>query len=222
LGVAVGAPALTEVPRPAGEQDAKGPQPTAPRPSEAIDRELFAPDPKKAPESPEPKPAGTATPSAIVEQMLQAARRIRQSDAGPATQELQRRIVAGLEGLLRQADRDKGNSARSSAAKAAPKVQAGSQQEPKPGQNTVKTKPGPQPNPGQAAAGHDTPGSEPLDAAGRTSLVRRVWGDLPERQRNEILQLQPPEEFLPKYELQIEAYFKRLSEPRGEPAGSGP
>jgi hypothetical protein len=78
-------------------------------------------------------------------------------------------------------------------------------------------KPGAQPNPGQAASAPNAAGSEPLDAAGRASLIRRVWGDLPERQRNEILQVQPPEEFLPKYEMQIEAYFKRLS----EPAGSG-
>jgi len=221
LGVAAGAPALPDLPRPAVEQSGKGPKPVAPRPLEAIDRELFAPEPKKAPESSVPAPKGTAAPSAIAEQMLQAARRIREADAGPATQELQRCIVAGLEELLRQSGGDKSDSARSSAAKAAQQGKAGSQHESKTGENSTKTKPGPQPNPGQAASGRDTPGTEPLDAAGRTSLVRRVWGDLPERQRNEILQLQPPEEFLPKYDLQIEAYFKRLSEPRSEPAGSG-
>ena len=188
----------------------------------AIDRELFAPEPKKAPESPAREPKATASASALVEQMLQAARRIRLSDTGPATQELQRRIVAGLEELLRQAGRDKSDSAQQAAAKAAQQAKAGPQQEPKPGENSTPMKPGPQPSPGQAASGRNTPGGEPLDAAGKTSLLRRVWGDLPERQRNEILQLQPPEEFLPKYELQIEAYFKRLSEPRGEPAGSAP
>jgi hypothetical protein len=49
--------------------------------------------------------------------------------------------------------------------------------------------------------------------------VRRVWGDLPERQRREILQLQPPEEFLPQYEVQIEAYFRRLAEDPGNSSG---
>jgi hypothetical protein len=51
-------------------------------------------------------------------------------------------------------------------------------------------------------------------------MLRRVWGDLPERERDEMLQLQPPEEFLPKYELLIEAYFRRLAEGK-EAAGSG-
>jgi hypothetical protein len=39
-----------------------------------------------------------------------------------------------------------------------------------------------------------------------------------------MLQLQPPEEFLPKYESLIEEYFRRLAEGQGgakEAAGSG-
>jgi len=196
----------------------------APQPSDAIDRELFAPDPKKPPEPASPaSPAskGQVGPSAIVEEMLQAARRIRQSDAGPVTQDLQRRIVAGLEELLRQAGQQQGDSSQTARAKSSQQTKAESRQESGRERDTGKPKPGAQPNPGEAPSGRDAPNAAPLDAADRAALVRRVWGDLPERQRNEILQLQPPEEFLPKYELQIEAYFKRLSEPRSGVAGSG-
>lgn len=193
----------------------------APQPSDAIDRELFAPDPKKPPEPASPATKGQVGPSAIVAEMLQAARRIRQSDAGPVTQDLQRRIVAGLEELLRQAGQQQSDSSQTARAKSSQQTKAESRQESGRERDTGKPKPGPQPNPGKAPSGRDSPDAAPLDAADRAALVRRVWGDLPERQRNEILQLQPPEEFLPKYELQIEAYFKRLSEPRSESAASG-
>jgi hypothetical protein len=188
-----------------------------PRPLEAIDRELFAAEPKQAPPSgPTAEPKPTAGPAAIVEQMLQAASRIRQCDAGPATQQLQRRIVAELEELLRQAGQDKSDLASQSTQKTGQNARPGTGPQSKPNANAAQTKPGPQPNPGQAASGGKSPGADQRGSGSRMSLLRRVWGDLPERQRGEILQLQPPEEFLPKYELQIEAYFRRLAEPRGE------
>ena len=42
--------------------------------------------------------------------------------------------------------------------------------------------------------------------------------ELPQHEREQMLQI-PPEEFLPKYELQIEEYFRRLSQ--GEVAREG-
>ncbi len=39
---------------------------------------------------------------------------------------------------------------------------------------------------------------------------------LPQHDREQMLQL-PPEEFPPKYELQIEDYFRRLAEEGQEP-----
>jgi hypothetical protein len=38
-----------------------------------------------------------------------------------------------------------------------------------------------------------------------------LWGHLPERQREQMLQ-SFSDEFLPKYELEIEQYYRRLSE----------
>ena len=42
-------------------------------------------------------------------------------------------------------------------------------------------------------------------------VMEELWGELPPRQRQQMLQL-PVEEFLPKYELLIEEYFRRLAE----------
>ena len=43
------------------------------------------------------------------------------------------------------------------------------------------------------------------------AVIKRLWGELPERDRGKML-LSPGEEFPPKYELLIEEYFRRLSE----------
>jgi hypothetical protein len=42
-------------------------------------------------------------------------------------------------------------------------------------------------------------------------FVKRFWGHLPEREREQMLQ-SFSDEFLPKYELEIEQYYRRLSE----------
>ena len=46
-------------------------------------------------------------------------------------------------------------------------------------------------------------------------MVKDLWGHLPERSREQMLQ-SFSDEFLPKYELEIEQYYRRLSEEQGE------
>ena len=46
-------------------------------------------------------------------------------------------------------------------------------------------------------------------------MMKDVWGQLPERAREQMLQ-SPPEKFLPKYELLIEKYYQRLAEEQPE------
>lgn len=45
-------------------------------------------------------------------------------------------------------------------------------------------------------------------------VLRRLWGQLPERVREQMLQT-PADEFLPKYRADIEKYFRRLAEEDG-------
>ncbi len=72
---------------------------------------------------------------------------------------------------------------------------------------------------GQNGASDSTPGQagpneDPAAAGGPAdvqSLTRRVWGHLPPREREQMIQ-NMPEEFLPKYQRQIEQYYQRLAE----------
>ena len=45
----------------------------------------------------------------------------------------------------------------------------------------------------------------------KSLLKEDIWGELPPKDREQMLQLSP-EQFLPKYELLIEEYYKRLAE----------
>ncbi|KKK95447.1 hypothetical protein LCGC14_2672730, partial [marine sediment metagenome] len=53
------------------------------------------------------------------------------------------------------------------------------------------------------------------DMARMQEVMKKLWGELPQRDREQMLQ-SPPEEFLPKYELLIEQYFRRLTEGNDE------
>lgn len=50
-----------------------------------------------------------------------------------------------------------------------------------------------------------------LDAAALTELMKQVWGNLPEKDREQMRQ-GAGEQFLPQYETLIEKYFRRLAE----------
>jgi len=57
----------------------------------------------------------------------------------------------------------------------------------------------------------DSASAKPVDKADREATVKDLWGHLPERSRQQMMQ-SFSEEFLPKYELEIEQYYRRLSE----------
>jgi hypothetical protein len=90
-----------------------------------------------------------------------------------------------------------------------------------PGDTTSQAGGQPKPVPGGAKpsevgdTGPGGPTSQRPDMARMRTLLQDLWGELPGRQRERMLQL-PVEEFLPQYELLIEQYFKRLAEERGE------
>jgi hypothetical protein len=69
---------------------------------------------------------------------------------------------------------------------------------------------------GQSAARDSTyrlngGGAKPVDKADIDELTKRLWGHLPQRTREQMMQ-SFSEEFLPKYEREIEEYYRRLSE----------
>jgi hypothetical protein len=69
--------------------------------------------------------------------------------------------------------------------------------------------------PEEAAGVAKTQAGGPVDRKAVSNLVKDIWGRLPERQREELLQ-PLSEEFLPKYATEIEEYFRVLAEPPAE------
>lgn len=83
----------------------------------------------------------------------------------------------------------------------------------KPGASSRQPKPGGKAGaaPGQSAATVANASAMPASRAAIDSLVKDLWGRLPERQRDELLQ-PLSEEFLPAYAADIEEYFRVLAE----------
>jgi hypothetical protein len=156
----------------------------------------------------------------IAREMRQAEGMIRHTEVGDGTQHLQRQIVSDLDKLIEQAK-------QSSQCKPCSKPQETTGRTPQ-GSSDVK----PKPSPGE---GGKTPSETPSrnsdpkvttpardqghrDPAAARAMLEKIWSlDLPAREREQMLEL-PPEEFLPKYETQIEDYFRQLSEGK---AGKG-
>jgi hypothetical protein len=147
--------------------------------------------------------------SRISRQMRLVQERIAQQEVSQKTQELQQQIVADLDALIEQIQH---NMQRQSSPK------SGSQSQQTGGD--VK-QPSNQPNAGQSRP-NEKPAREsgeeltersadPADAEAIQALVKRVWGHLPDRVRQEM-QNATVEEFLPKYQELIEDYFRRLAE----------
>jgi hypothetical protein len=57
----------------------------------------------------------------------------------------------------------------------------------------------------------DRVGAESVEKQDVDALVKELWGHLPQRSREQMLQWYSGE-FLPKYQLEIEQYYRRLSE----------
>lgn len=203
-------------------------------PLDDIDRELFGPGEEqgRAGEAPDPdggdlaerlkRELGAAGISEDDDPLLEVARRMRevegligQNDSGPATQGLQKQIVAGLDDLIQQARKrcgqcKSGKKPGSKSSRRVPSDSPAGPPGPKKGSGGGK-QPGPtvaykhdKPNPARAPVRR-------VDVGQVREAMRQLWGMLPEREREQMMQL-PAEEFLPKYELLIEEYFRRLSE----------
>ncbi len=152
----------------------------------------------------------------IAQEMVEARQRIAKADSGAGTQQLQRQIVDDLDRLIQQA-RKKACQCKPGQCQSQPSERTPpGKQPPKPG-----SKPGNTPTNKPAAKSSPRPSGKNAtkrsDAAAETrAAMERLWYLLPQHAREQMLQ-SPGEEFAPKYELQIEEYFRRLSEGKGQP-----
>lgn len=150
---------------------------------------------------------------AVGETMREVQSQLRQGDLGPGTQQRVREIVDRLDEMIAQM-RQRRQSGGSSTAQ-----QVASRQEvTQPRQQTEPDRRPPSPNQPKPAQTSD---AKPGQATGKAAdmqqmraVLRELWGRLPERARQQMLEL-PVEEFLPQYEAMIEEYFRRLAEEKG-------
>lgn len=157
----------------------------------------------------------------IARRMREAERLLAEAQSGEKTRQLQASIVQDLEELLKQV------------AAQCRVVQAHQGQRPPQG---TEPKADRQPFQGPSQPPAESPkerSEKKLDSVSQTSerptmgrasqgtpehrkgLMRGAWGSLPDRDRQQMMQLLPPEKFLPKYESMIEEYYRRLGEENG-------
>ena len=206
-----------------------------------LDRELFGPQEKGAkPGEPARKTAAgkddARQPSSesaagggeldnplvgIARQMREAQQRIAQNDSGEKTQVLQDRILIQLQELLqKKCQQCAGAQCDPKAAaqqKASPDQKQDAQRQAKPGETkrslaNIRTPKGMKPVQKTSERPTSNKPAKPNLEEWKAMVGQGPWGQLPDRQREQMLQLGKFEEFLPKYDWMIEEYFKRLSE----------
>lgn len=152
-------------------------------------------------------------PTRVTTSMREAARRLMQArDAGTRTQVLQREVLRDLDLALQQIDRMPSRTRQQPAAagqqNAARRERAAAAEQAK-----VSAGRGNQPS----AEERDT-GGVAADPRLQTMLpdLRRRWGTLPQRHREELLQGYN-EQSLPRYRRWVENYYRTLAQVPGEP-----
>ncbi len=189
------------------------------------------PQPPAGKEPPAKQPPPATTPSdttegnaeqaiaKTVDDMRDAGARIGRADCGPDTQQIQKRIVARLDALLQQANRRCGECRGGGSSQASQATKSGKKQgASKPSTGKSATGATSAAKTGAKSAGNVNPNAKTPASLGklppdqRAALIKQLWGNLPERERNMLLQPPSAEEFLPEYETLIEEYFRRLAE----------
>lgn len=142
--------------------------------------------------------------SKVIAPMKTAERILGRSDPSMRASESQSEALTGLDAMIAELTQRKseckgGSCPRPGESKPGKKAKPGG----KPGKSSAQSS--------SSSANDDAKLSTNLAIA--EDLVKDLWGKLPERQRQQILQ-PLSEEFLPKYAEEIEAYFRALAQPK--------
>ena len=146
----------------------------------------------------------------IGEQMLRAARWISHSQPAEQTLLLQQGILRDLDAVIDQARQGKKQGSRGTAQPMAVAPRDTVDQSPPPSATGI---PGENSRPqhiGQRLDANHGPDVE-VDMAEMEALIKEIWGRLPPRSREQLLNSHV-ERFLPLYDQIISEYFKRLAE----------
>jgi len=162
----------------------------------------------------------------LTDKMRQVQTRIDRRDLSSATQTRQREILDELAQLIGELESQQGQSGSRRSGGGKQQRDANSSADPSSSEKPDSEKRAERDGPPDRAGKQGTPrasdqndpdsertrgadGGPPSDAA--RNRMKSVWGQLPERVRQQILNL-APDLFLPKYERMIEEYYQRLSE----------
>lgn len=180
-----------------------------------------APKQVPSPSADSVQPANSTPLAQIVGNMKQAERLIVLQNLQGETAKVQDQVLADLDALIDQAQQQNQNN-QNQQQQQQQQQQASQRNTPQAGQ---ANQPAGQPQPGGANAARTSSDqlrqSREVDAAAGLrpqELLKDVWGQLPERVRQQLLQ-SSTDEFLPEYRDAIELYFRRLAE---EESGTSP
>lgn len=149
-------------------------------------------------------PAGDDPLQSIGRRMHGVEQRIAERDTSAATQQRQREIVSDLSSLIDQLQQQcqSASSSRSQGKQAGSQTGGqGSQAADQAASNPAR----------ESTERLGTAKPQEIDSEQVRDVVKQVWGHLPERVRD-LMRSATIEEFLPQYERQIEAYYRRLAE----------
>jgi hypothetical protein len=150
-------------------------------------------------------PAGQVF-QAIEKQMLVVQQRLREMDTSEPTQEMQRRIVMDLDAVIQQMQE------QMAAQRTGSQQTDASNQQGKPsdkdGGDTGDRRASGTPDPSSANDG------QLAETDAMRKALDRFWGNLPERVRRQVQNMNAVE-FLPEYQKLIEDYYQRLAEEQG-------
>lgn len=137
-------------------------------------------------------------------------------DTGEETQQIQRGIVHDLEKTIAEAWKNQQSSPTTSKSRPSEDRRKRKSKQPKPGPDQKNPKQADAVDPrAQEQATHGTVTTSAAPAPGAIRELRRGWGRLPERDREEVVQ-GFEQEFLSRYREWIERYYRALADPKEE------
>lgn len=172
-------------------------------------RRMLAP-PDERPSGGEDLGQASESPLARISgQMAQASSLIAQQGASGQTRVVQEAIVSELDKLIdelnKQCQQCQGGQGNK------PERQQTQKSTPKPGDAKPSNSGGSQAGPQQSQVSSGGGGDAQPGELSEPDMVRELWGQLPERLRQQLLQ-STADEFLPKYREELQMYFRRLAE----------
>jgi hypothetical protein len=157
---------------------------------------------------PQPDDANDKRLALVVRHMQIARSQLEQQHVDHQASSAQSQAIDDLDAMIAELARQK-SQCQDGAPKPGSKPKPGA---PKPGKTGA--------NPGTAASATTSQsGDLAANLAATAELVKDLWGHLPERQRQQILQ-PLSEDFLPQYATEIEEYFRALADPDRRPPES--